>query len=235
MQKNTISSSTEERLLKAKLAKKMNEAREMIGRMQQTGKNNPQNYFYLVAANLSEEVQKAFNKIGIGTFYNVCDYEYIKKDRGYFVRVKVIIELVDTDTGYSTFISAYGDGQDFGDKAIYKAQTGAQKYAYRNTLLIPTGNDPEEDKDTKSNSYNTPTKKINTYSQTYTPDQVKKATSIVDRLTNIAKKGNDLDLKKEVIGLTINEKTLCKFDEIKQDLWRTCLKSKENLDKNQNL
>jgi len=228
----TLEISNEERLLKAKLAKKMNEARALIGKITENGKNKAQNYSYLEAADLSEEVQKAFNKIGIGTFYNVSDYEYIKKDRGYFVRVKVIIELVDTETGYSKFISAYGDGQDFSDKAIYKAQTGAQKYAYRNTLLIPTGDDPEKD---KKNNYKTPTKKTNPHIQSYTPAQVKKVAEIIHRLTKVAKTGNELELKNEVKRLTGYEKTLCKFDEIKSNLWRTCLDNKENIDKTQGI
>lgn len=36
-----------------------------------------------------------------------------------------------------------GEGMDTGDKAIYKAITGAQKYVLMKTFLIPTGDDPE--------------------------------------------------------------------------------------------
>jgi len=40
-------------------------------------------------------------------------------------------------------ISAPGSGQDPGDKALYKAMTGAFKYALRQTFAVPTGDDPE--------------------------------------------------------------------------------------------
>jgi hypothetical protein len=38
-----------------------------------------------------------------------------------------------------------GEGQDAGDKAVYKAMTGALKYCLLKTFLIPTGDDPERD------------------------------------------------------------------------------------------
>src|SRR5574340_328981 len=40
-----------------------------------------------------------------------------------------------------------GEGQDRGDKATYKAMTGATKYALLKLFLIPTGDDPEKDED----------------------------------------------------------------------------------------
>ena len=39
----------------------------------------------------------------------------------------------------------YGEGIDKGDKALYKAYTGAIKYYLANTFLIATGNEPEND------------------------------------------------------------------------------------------
>jgi hypothetical protein len=38
-----------------------------------------------------------------------------------------------------------GEGEDSGDKATYKAMTGAQKYALLKLFLISTGDDPEAD------------------------------------------------------------------------------------------
>ena len=38
-----------------------------------------------------------------------------------------------------------GVGEDAGDKAIYKALTGALKYFYIQLLSLPTGDDPEDD------------------------------------------------------------------------------------------
>jgi len=48
---------------------------------------------------------------------------------------------VESDT--SITVNAIGDGLDLGDKAPYKAATGALKYALRQTFLIETGDDPD--------------------------------------------------------------------------------------------
>lgn len=47
-------------------------------------------------------------------------------------------------SGTSVTATAYGEGMDSGDKATNKAMTGALKYALRQTLLIETGDDPDE-------------------------------------------------------------------------------------------
>jgi hypothetical protein len=43
-------------------------------------------------------------------------------------------------------VPSYGEGRDSGDKAPYKALTGALKYALIQTFLIATGDDPEEER-----------------------------------------------------------------------------------------
>jgi len=48
----------------------------------------------------------------------------------------------ESDT--SIEIAAIGDGIDVGDKAAYKAATGALKYALRQTFIIETGDDPDK-------------------------------------------------------------------------------------------
>ncbi len=48
-------------------------------------------------------------------------------------------------SGESITVTAMGEGVDAGDKAAYKANTGALKYAIRQTLLIETGDDPDKE------------------------------------------------------------------------------------------
>ena len=55
-----------------------------------------------------------------------------------------------------------GEGLDRGDKAGYKAYTGAVKYFLANTFLVPTGDDPE----TESPGVVEDTKKQNTIKKT---------------------------------------------------------------------
>lgn len=58
--------------------------------------------------------------------------------------------LIDTDSGESIKSFAMGDGADKGDKGIYKAMTGAEKYYLTKTFLIPTEDDPEKESKAKS-------------------------------------------------------------------------------------
>jgi hypothetical protein len=56
--------------------------------------------------------------------------------------------LIDGDTGETISFQSIGTGADSGDKAAYKAATGALKYALLTVFLIPTGDDPESDSKT---------------------------------------------------------------------------------------
>jgi hypothetical protein len=53
--------------------------------------------------------------------------------------------LTDGETGETLSFQSIGTGADSGDKAAYKAATGALKYALLTGFLIPTGDDPESD------------------------------------------------------------------------------------------
>ena len=55
--------------------------------------------------------------------------------------------FIDAETGETESFTVVGEGQDSGDKAVYKALTGATKYALMKTFLIPTGDDPERDEE----------------------------------------------------------------------------------------
>lgn len=52
---------------------------------------------------------------------------------------------VDVDTGYYVESGQGGTGVDSGDKGIYKAFTGANKYQLEKMLQLPTTDDPEAD------------------------------------------------------------------------------------------
>jgi hypothetical protein len=60
------------------------------------------------------------------------------------VRVRVALELMH-ETGESLAFVCAGEGQDRGDKAIYKAITSARKYAMAGLLNLATTDDPEAD------------------------------------------------------------------------------------------
>jgi len=66
-------------------------------------------------------------------------------------QVEVNYKIVDTETTETMDVTAYGQGMDKGDKGLYKALTGAEKYFFMKTFLIATKDDPEAD--TKTDQY----------------------------------------------------------------------------------
>ncbi len=60
-------------------------------------------------------------------------------------RVTMDFTLTDVETGYGETCRCSGEGIDKGDKAIYKAQTGALKYYLATTYMVATGDDPENE------------------------------------------------------------------------------------------
>lgn len=68
-----------------------------------------------------------------------------EKGWSYFTTLKVNYRLCDADSGEFFDSVSTGYGQDKGDKGIYKAATGAEKYYLTKTFLIPTEDDPERD------------------------------------------------------------------------------------------
>jgi len=54
--------------------------------------------------------------------------------------------FTDVDGGEEITTKVAGQGLDAGDKAPYKAMTGALKYALLQSFLLATGDDPEEER-----------------------------------------------------------------------------------------
>jgi hypothetical protein len=65
------------------------------------------------------------------------------------VEVELEYAFFDVESGESLKGHFTGHGSDRSDKALYKAITGAIKYILTTTFLIPTGDDPEEEKQKK--------------------------------------------------------------------------------------
>jgi hypothetical protein len=68
-------------------------------------------------------------------------------EKGFVASVKLELRFVSTEDGSGVLVATYGTGTDFGDKALYKAMSGALKYAIFQTFCIPTEElkDAEED------------------------------------------------------------------------------------------
>lgn len=74
------------------------------------------------------------------------DYTSDKGKRSSLTDVLVKYRFLDVESGESVEGECAGTGDDNADKGTYKAITGAIKYILTSTFLIPTGDDPEDDK-----------------------------------------------------------------------------------------
>ena len=61
-------------------------------------------------------------------------------------QVVMAYTFTDVDTGEEITTKVAGQGLDAGDKAPYKAMTGALKYALLQSFLLATGDDPEDER-----------------------------------------------------------------------------------------
>ena len=143
--------------LNAKLQKKKNALRKALkekGVLKKGGTNTFDKYSYFSEAQYKELFTELFSDAGLELSFNEVEYNTFtgseKQANGRMPRLTFI--LTDVDTGFYEETTITGEGIDKGDKAGYKAYTGALKYYLANTFMVATGDDPE--KESPSNTMN---------------------------------------------------------------------------------
>ena len=136
--------------LNAKLQKKKNALRKALkekGVLKKGGTNTFDKYSYFSEAQYKELFTELFSDAGLELSFNEVEYNTFtgseKQANGRMPRLNFI--LTDVDTGFYEETTITGEGIDKGDKAGYKAYTGALKYYLANTFMVATGDDPEKD------------------------------------------------------------------------------------------
>lgn len=137
--------------LAAKLAEAMNE----VGGIAKLGKNTSQNYDYVKAADVAKALRHQLFQRGIVVIPDEVEcinkqlsFTNAKGDQRQVNEVQVKTAYHITDGTETLVMHGIGIAWDSGDKAIYKAKTGALKYFLRGLGLIPDEkDDPEFDKD----------------------------------------------------------------------------------------
>lgn len=132
-----MADSTEIRSLHRKLAAVAAE----VGRIEKRGYNSFHKYHYALEADIVEAVR---TQLAAGCVTLLPSLESVVRE-GDLTTVVVVFTFTDGDSGEMASIRWAGCGSDKGDKGIYKAFTGALKYALMKTFLIATGDDPEGD------------------------------------------------------------------------------------------
>lgn len=136
--------------MNAKLQQKKNSLRKDLakrGIQKRSGKNDFDKYTYFSEAQYKALFTELFSEHGLELKFTEIAYEPFdgtgKNANGRLTRLE--FSLIDIDTGFSEETIITGEGMDKGDKAGYKAYTGAMKYYLANTFLVATGDDPERD------------------------------------------------------------------------------------------
>lgn len=128
---------SENKSIYSKILKVMKE----VERVPKNGYNEFHKYYYATESDLTEHIRPILIDAGLAFFSTVLE----QSREGEFTKVKMEFTLADTETGETLKSVYWGEGQDRGDKGLYKAYTGATKYFLMKTFLIPTGDDPEGD------------------------------------------------------------------------------------------
>ena len=175
--------------LNAKLQKKKNILRTMLkekGVLKKGATNTFDRYTYFSEAQYQELFTGLFADCGLELKFNEISYDTFtgseKQSNGRMPKLE--FELMDVETGFGETTVITGEGIDKGDKAGYKAYTGALKYYLANTFMVATGDDAE--KESPSETMNTKVErkpKVDSFVQVHderkaTPIQVKKLKEI---------------------------------------------------------
>ena len=124
-------------------------AQAMFSTVQKSKQNQEQKYKYATLDDYFDILRPALGENGLAILCNVENVEYPQPRQmksgstWYVVRVRLRQRLYHESGEWIDFI-CYGEGLDSGDKAYYKAVTGARKYGL-SLLGISTGDDPEKD------------------------------------------------------------------------------------------
>lgn len=131
-----------------RLASKLAEIMGEIGRITKGGTNSAQGYKYVMASQVADAVREklaAHNIIMLPVGADVVESTRTPSEKQSLLTIRFTWRFIDGDSGETLDFQSVGTGADSGDKAAYKATTGAIKYALLTAFLIPTGDDPEND------------------------------------------------------------------------------------------
>lgn len=146
----------------AGLAAKVSQIMAESGYIKKAGRNQAQKYTFLSEEQLVDRLRKLMvaHKVLMIPSIKEVNTQLIDRppktfgnskptEQTPFVYVTVVAEycLLDAETGEGFRFGAVGAGIDTQDKAVYKAQTGMNKYALMKAFQIPSGDDPEDDSD----------------------------------------------------------------------------------------
>jgi hypothetical protein len=133
------------------IAEALNALRVKVTSVQRTGKNPHFRYDYVEESHLISTVRQAMIEVGLVLTPEVPGEIQVFTETG---RQKDLTTVVFTQVYHLAHVSGHAwpwpisvaaSGQDVNDKHVWKASTGASKYAIMRLLQLATGDDPEQD------------------------------------------------------------------------------------------
>src|ERR1700722_15849441 len=130
-----------------KLAHKMLRVISKIGSVAKDGNNTFHKYKYASESAIMDAVRPALIEEGLAIFtslesFTVDAVEGKVKDECRVTQT-YIHTIMDQDDGTAFQVRSFGQGIDTGDKAGYKAATGAMKYFLSKNFMVSFSDDPE--------------------------------------------------------------------------------------------
>lgn len=160
--------------LNSKLQQKKNALRKALhqkGVLKKEGENKYDKYSYFSEAQYKLLFTELFSEHNLELKFDEIEYGAFegteKQTNGRMPKLE--FSLIDVETGFFETTKITGEGIDKGDKAGYKAYTGALKYYLANTFMVATGDDAEKD---------SPSAKMNTKKTGATASQMKMLQSL---------------------------------------------------------
>lgn len=129
------------------LIQKLARVMAAVDSVPKNGRNEFHRYNYAMEADIDRAVRHEMAAQGVMLIPSVEKLEWreVETKSGKEHIATLHVQFVVTDGVEERRFVVIGEGQDRGDKATYKAMTGAGKYALLKLFLIPTGDDPEND------------------------------------------------------------------------------------------
>lgn len=130
------------------LVKKLTQVLQEASKVNKSGWNNHQKYHYITEADLLDAIRPKLTELGIFIFSSVEESttERIEGSKQpVLTSVRTKHTFVDGESGEEFSVFSCGQGVDNGDKGVFKAITGANKYFLLKTFMLSGDDDPEND------------------------------------------------------------------------------------------
>lgn len=129
------------------------------GPVKKDKKNEYNKYSYLSEAKYKELFTKLLSENGLELSASCVEEREIQTGNKSMGCGRIVVwdfTLSDVDTGFTETMRSIAEGWDSGDKAIYKAHTGALKYFLANTFMVASGDEVENDEPPRTPKFATP-------------------------------------------------------------------------------